>query len=227
MIDWNDNYLNLATSEANKFYKKQIRVLDYDDIYQEACLALIKATYGYEPSKGISFITYATKVIQRHLKRIQSQWNSVVSCGSESKTDGLLRKVMFDSKGAMPSAEDIISKYKVTIYNANSVLLKYRSQFSLRLDMRLENSSMSVIDILDLGQYQRPDLMYERKDLEEYLMLMLKLLPLQWKILIDRRYFKNMSLREISEIQGISPQAIKDKLIRIINVLRMEFENEL
>ena len=221
-----EKYISLAKHEAGKFCKHQNRVLDFDDIHQEACYALIKATDSYKDGSGASFITYATIVIQRHLKRVQSQWNSVVSCGSESKTDGLLRKVIFDANGKIPSAAEIISKYKVTIYNAKSVLLKYRSQIPLRLDQKLYDSSMSIIDILDLGQYKRPDLMYEQKDLEEYLLLMLKLLPLQWKILIDRRYFKDMSLQKIADIEGVTPQAIKDRLTRVINALKEEFDDE-
>jgi len=221
-----EKYIGLAKKEAGKFIKHQNRALEFEDILQEAYYALVKATSSYKDDTDASFITYATIVIQRHLKRVQSQWNSVVSCGSESKTDGLLRKVIFDAKGKIPSAAEIISKYKVTIYSAKSVLLKYRSQVPLRLDQKLYDSSMSVIDILDLGQYKRPDLMYEQKDLEEYLLLMIKLLPLQWKILIDRRYFKGMSLQKIADFEGVTPQAIKDRLTRIINALKEEFDDE-
>jgi len=221
-----EKHIGLAQKEASKHCKHINKVLDFEDILQEAYYALIKATYSYNDHSGASFITYATIVIQRHLKRIQSQWNSVVSCGSESKTDGLLRKVVFDAKGKIPSATEIINKYKVTIYSAKSVLLKYRSQVPLRLDQKLYDSSMSVIDILDLGQYKRPDLMYERKDLVEYLLLMLRLLPLQWKILIDRRYFKDMSRQKIADIEGVSERAISYRLTRVINELKKEFDDE-
>lgn len=217
-----ETHMKLAEMEAHKFHRRNPPVLEYDDILQEAYYGLIRASYGYDSSKGVLFASYASVAIQNRLKRVHTKAKSTVTCGCDSKIDGLLRKVIFESKGRFPSAEDIISRYKVPLCSAKTIILKYRCQSLLRLDKKLEDSTSSVIDIMDLGHYKRPDLMCERKDLEGYLLTLVKLLPHDWKNLIDRRYFKGMKLREMAELEGISPPAIEHKLEHAINALRTE-----
>ena len=46
------------------------RGIEYDDLYQSGCLALIKAIDGFDESRGFKFSTYAVPVILGEMKRL-------------------------------------------------------------------------------------------------------------------------------------------------------------
>ena len=223
MIELVEKYMSLAKYEADKFFRRNTMLLEYEDLLQEAYYGLIKASEGYEEGKGAIFATYATRCIQHRLKRVHGKSRAVG--GGDTKLDGLLRKVLFDSKGKIPTAEEIVSKYKVNICSAKSIIMKYRSHSPVELDKQFDDSNECLIDILDLGNYKRPDSMYERKDLEETLLVMIKLLPLEWKELIDRRYFKEMKLNEMAKLNKSTVPAVYKRLNNVINTLRGELDD--
>ncbi len=211
--------IDLAKFLAFKMHKKLSWKLDIRDIIQEAYIALLRASEGFDSSHGVLFKTYASKVINWHLKRIYHNSQSTVSCGAESKIDNLMRLVLFESKGKELSQNMISKKYQISKYNATSILLKNKANNLIRLDRKLYNSDLSLIDVLDLGNYNQPDLLYEQKDLIEVLYESLMLIKKKDRTIINYRYFDNMSLREIGIIYFVTPQAIKYKIDCVIKRL--------
>lgn len=59
-------YLYLAEIISKKFLN---RGMDYEDIYQVACLALIKAVERFSMDKGVKFVSFATPTIIGEIKR--------------------------------------------------------------------------------------------------------------------------------------------------------------
>lgn len=59
-------YIYLAEIISRKFINRGI---DYDDLYQVACIALINAVNRFEPSKGVKFASFATPTVIGELKR--------------------------------------------------------------------------------------------------------------------------------------------------------------
>jgi len=59
-------YLYLAEIMAKKFANRNV---DYDDLYQVASVALIKAVERFDPSKGVKFTTFATPTMIGEIKR--------------------------------------------------------------------------------------------------------------------------------------------------------------
>lgn len=45
------------------------RYMEFSDVLQEALLGLCRATKNYDPSKGVAFSTYATRAMERTIKR--------------------------------------------------------------------------------------------------------------------------------------------------------------
>jgi len=68
-------YLYLPEIISKKFVNRGI---DYEDIYQVACLALIKAVERYSLDKGVKFISYATPTIIGEIKRFFRDKGSVI-----------------------------------------------------------------------------------------------------------------------------------------------------
>ena len=60
-------HLGLAHLCANRF---RDRGVEYDDLYSAACLGLVKAAHGFDPSRGLCFSTYAVPVIIGEIKRL-------------------------------------------------------------------------------------------------------------------------------------------------------------
>lgn len=61
-----DSYLYIAEIITNKFTNRGI---DYDDIYQVACIGLIYAVERFNPDRGVQFATFATPTIMGEIRR--------------------------------------------------------------------------------------------------------------------------------------------------------------
>lgn len=53
------------------------RGMEYDDLYQNGCLGLVKAAKGFDPTRGLQFSTYAVPVILGEIKRLFRDGGSV------------------------------------------------------------------------------------------------------------------------------------------------------
>lgn len=67
--------LKLAVWQASKLRDKT--TMDWDDLRQEAVMALIDAVDKYDPDKGAGLTTYATIVIQRKLTRLIQEYGII------------------------------------------------------------------------------------------------------------------------------------------------------
>jgi RNA polymerase sigma-B factor len=68
-------YLYLAEIISKKFLNRGI---EYEDLYQVACVALIKAVERFSLDKGVKFVSFATPTIIGELKRFFRDKGSVI-----------------------------------------------------------------------------------------------------------------------------------------------------
>lgn len=61
-----NKYLYLPEIISKKFLNRGV---DYDDLYQVGCEALIKAVERFDPDKGVKFVSFATPTILGEIKR--------------------------------------------------------------------------------------------------------------------------------------------------------------
>ena len=54
------SYLYIAEILSKKFINRGV---DYDDIYQVACMGILYAVERFNPERGVSFATYATPTV--------------------------------------------------------------------------------------------------------------------------------------------------------------------
>ena len=66
--------IGLVHACANRF---RGRGIEYDDLFQAGCIGLIKATDGFDESRGVRFSTYAVPVILGEIKRLFRDGGSV------------------------------------------------------------------------------------------------------------------------------------------------------
>lgn len=64
------DHIGLAHSVARRMWlSRPWRYMEFSDVLQEALLGLCRAAKNYDPSKGVAFSTYATRAMERTIKR--------------------------------------------------------------------------------------------------------------------------------------------------------------
>ena len=103
-----EHYLYIAEILAKKFVGRGV---DYDDLYQVACLALLKGVERFDPSLGMQFTTFITPTITGEIKNYFRDRSRVVKlprrlsklhADDRKKQDELLR-----ATGKNPTPKEI------------------------------------------------------------------------------------------------------------------------
>ena len=81
-------HLHIASIIARRFSGRGV---DFDDLYQVAALALIKAVERYNPERGVKFVSYATPTMVGEVKNFFRDRTHLVSL--PRKGTELLRKI--------------------------------------------------------------------------------------------------------------------------------------
>lgn len=66
-----EDHISLAKWVANQYPR-----VDFDDAVQEACLALLRAVERFDPSRGVTFSSFATPALHRAVQRFAARFAS-------------------------------------------------------------------------------------------------------------------------------------------------------
>lgn len=80
MVDTNsrDRFIESNLPLVHSLCKRFVgRGIEYDDLYQAGCIGLVKATDGFDESRGLCFSTYAVPVILGEIRRMFRDGGSV------------------------------------------------------------------------------------------------------------------------------------------------------
>lgn len=94
------------------------RGIDYDDLLQTACLGLVKAANGFDPSRGLCFSTYAVPVILgeiRHLFRGSGTVRVSREMQKLSARAGELAESFAQSEGRQPRMSELAQLLGATV----------------------------------------------------------------------------------------------------------------
>ena len=84
MLNLYSKYTTIINSVTNKFNQSNNMKIDYDDIKQEANIALYNAIKNYDPDSGALFYTYAVLCINRRLiSYCKKNYNYISKLGLE------------------------------------------------------------------------------------------------------------------------------------------------
>lgn len=84
-------------------------IMAYDDLYQEACIAFLKAAEGYDPDTGLKFSTYFTKVAFSQFRQTIGVMTGVKNLNPRQRTEIIDRKAENKrrAKAGLPQLKDI------------------------------------------------------------------------------------------------------------------------
>jgi RNA polymerase sigma-B factor len=194
-------YLYLAEIISKKFVNRGV---DYEDIYQVASIALIKAVERFDPDKGVKFTSFATPTIIGEIKRFFRDKASViriprriyevyqkVSNARESLTQELSR----------PPKIAEIAKY----LNISEETVMEIIESNNAYNMQSFDQNVYAEDDLELHEtIGEEDNTFEKIENRDFLNKSLDKFNEAEKEFINMRYFSNKTQKEIAEKLGVS-----------------------
>jgi len=211
-------YLYLAEIISKKFLN---RGLDYDDIYQVACIALIKAVERFSLDKGVKFVSFATPTIIGEIKRYFRDKGSVIRIPRRiyevyQKVNHAREQLMQELQRA-PKVEEIAAFLNIS---EEMVLEIIESRNAYNIQSFEQNAFLDDDDVELQETIGEDDSLFERIENRDFLQNSLEYFNDAEKDFIVMRYFENKTQKTIAEKLGVSQMYISRLERKVIDKFR-------
>lgn len=194
-------YMYLADIISKKFLNRGI---DYEDIYQVACLALIKAVERFSLDKGVKFVSFATPTIIGEIKRFFRDKASVIRI--PRRIYEVYQKVnhardhLSQTLQRAPRVEEIASFLDISEETVLEIIESWNAY-----NMQSFDQNVYTDDDLELHEtIGAEDTTFERIENRDFLEKSLDKFNEVEKRFIVMRYFNNKTQKEIADKIGVS-----------------------
>ncbi len=195
--------------------------VDYDDLFQIACMGFLKAIMGFDESFGVKFSTYAVPMIAGEIKRFMRDDGTVKvsrAMKQAAKEMNIFVEEYVLKHGKQPSVATIAQQFSMD--EAETVFIMGSSKMPLSLH--------SGADFKDGKERELIETLPAKDDQDEWLDKMLlkgaiDALSDRDKKIIMLRYFRDMTQSEVAEKIGVSQVQVS----RIENRIIKEFREKL
>ncbi len=210
-------YMSLAEFLARKFINRGV---DFEDIYQVACMALIKAVDRFSPEKGVKFVSFATPTILGEIKRFFRDKSSTIK----------IPRRLYEARQGINKARDELTQELKRIPRADEIAERVGISVETVLEI-IEAGSTNSIKSLDQSIYQdnESDLSdtlgydektYEKIENRDFIEKALKAFGEIEREFITLRYLKNLTQKQIAEKFGVSQMYISRMEKKILERFR-------
>ena len=212
----------LARMVARKF---EGRGVEYDDLYQVACFALVKALERFDAKRGLKFSTFVVPSMVGEVKNYFRDKSRIIRLPRSSaeamrrltETEAMLHQEL----GHFPSASELAVTLGWPIEDVLEVVeLRHVSSVD-SLDRPVEDDAQEIGELqgaLDPGMLD-----YENRDALERALAYLDSDEIQ---LLRLRYFANKSQRDVAQLLGISQMTVSRREKRALAELRKHISEE-
>lgn len=213
-----ENNVSLVKCIVKRYLGKGV---DYDDLFQIACMGFLKAIAGFDEQFGVKFSTYAVPMIAGEIKRFMRDDGSVKvsrTIKQTAKNINLFIEEYLTETGKQPTVAEISKHFSMD--EAETVFVMGSSKMPVSLQ--------SGSDYKDGKEKQLIETLAVKDDSEEMLDKMLlrgaiDALPEREKKIIVLRYFRDMTQSEVAKKIGVSQVQVS----RIENKIIQEFKTKL
>lgn len=204
-----ENNIGLVHSIAARF---KGRGVDYEDLFQNGCVGLIKAVDNFDESKGFAFSTYAVPVIMGEIKRIFRDGGAIKvsralkekAIKAQSVRDKFIKSYLREpTVGELAQLLDVSAEETAEILNVITPMLSLNS---------FGEDGESTIDI----PVDESDMLFDRISVSQ----LLSHLSPDEQLLIDCRYYKGCTQAVTAEKLGISQVQVSRREKVILKKLR-------
>jgi RNA polymerase sigma-B factor len=216
-----ERYLYIAEIAAKKFVGRGV---DYEDLYQVASLALVKAIERFDPEREIKFSSYATPSLIGEIKNYFRDSSRVMRLPRRDtelfKKLNLYAQEYLARHGVMPSVKTIAAHLDVAPERVLEVLEMKQADNMMSLDSALavgENTSLSSV----LG---REDESFARIENHDFLKYCMGLLNETEKTIIQERYIGNKTQKQVADMLDVSQMQISRMERKILSKLATAYK---
>ena len=207
--------VSLVKSIVKRYLGKGV---DYDDLFQIACMGFLKAIAGFDEKFGAKFSTYAVPMIAGEIKRFMRDDGIVkVSRGMKqtAKEMNLFIEEYVVKNGNQPPMSEIAAKFGMD--EAEAVFVMGSAKMPLSL--------YGGTDYKDGKERELVETLQTKDDQEDWLDKMIlkgaiEELPEREKRIIVLRYFRDMTQSEVAQRIGVSQVQVSRIENRIIESFR-------
>ena len=192
--------------------------VDYDDLFQIACMGLLKAIMGFDESFGVKFSTYAVPMIAGEIKRFMRDDGAVKVSRTMKQTAKAINAFVEEytiKNGNPPPMSAIAEKFDMEA--AEVVFIMGSSKMPLSL--------YGGTDFKDGKEWVLIETLTTEDNQEDWLDKMLlrgaiDSLPERDRRVIMLRYFRDMTQSEVAERIGVSQVQVSRIESRILKEFR-------
>jgi RNA polymerase sigma-B factor len=218
-----ERFLPLARSIATRYVR---RGESYDDIFQVACLALIKAIDRFDPGRGQAFSSYAVPTIAGEIKRYyrDQTWHVHVPRDLQDlslRVDRAIAELQRET-GRSPTVDEIAES---VVAEPDDVLEALQARTAHRagsLDAPAHDADDAGAAVGDLLGAQEEG--YARAESRADLEALQRILGRRERTIVRLRFEHDMTQQEIGELVGLSQMQISRILRSAITRLRQYAE---
>lgn len=198
-------YIYLAEIISKKFLNRGV---DYEDIYQVACIALIKAVERFSPDKGFKFVSFATPTIVGEIKRYFRDKSSAIRIPRRIyevyQKVNLARDQLSQELHRVPRVDEIAAFLKIREETVLEIIESWNAYNMQSFDQNAFND-----DDLELHEtIGGDDATFERIENRDFLEKSLNKFNDAEKEFILMRYFNRKTQKEIADKLGVSQMYI-------------------
>lgn len=210
MIECN---IGLVHAIANRF---RGRGVEYEDLFQNGCVGLIKAVDNFDESKGYAFSTYAVPVIMGEIRRIFRDGGAIKvsrSLKEKSIKAQSLRDKFVKSELREPTVTELAEMLGATTEETSEILNVITPMISLN---SYGDDGECTIDI----PVDESDAVFDRISIQQAL----KILSDSELAIVKYRYYQGKTQCETAKLLGVSQVQISRKEKNILIKLRRLME---
>lgn len=210
-------YMYLAEIISKKFVNRGI---DYEDIYQVACVALIKAVERFSIGKGVKFVSFATPTIIGEIKRFFRDKGSVIRVPRRIyeiyQKVNYAREYLSQELHRVPKVEEIAKHLNITEETVLEITESWNAY-----NLQSFDQNIYADDDIELHEtIGSDDSTFERIENRDFLEKSLDKFNQAEKEFILMRYFGNKTQKEISDKLGVSQMYVSRLERRVIEKFR-------
>lgn len=207
------SYIYIAEILSRKFINHGV---EYDDIYQVACMGILYAVERFDPDKGVKFATFATPTVMGEIRKYFRDKGSFI------RIPRRLYEIFYKAEKIRRASSDGISQQELArMLNIPEALLDNvyaMGDISFIRSLEYEayaDGEMTFSNIV--GADDKNYLMIENEDFVGYCMSKLTEQECEF---VNYRYYEEKTQKEISDIMGMSQMQVSRLEKKILKKLR-------
>ena len=205
-------YIYIAEILSRRFINRGV---EYDDIYQVACMGILYAVERFDPDKGVKFATYATPTVLGEIRRYFRDKGSFVRIPRRLYEIFYKAEKIRRVSGGISRAE-IARILNIPVSTLDSIYETGDLSFIKSLEYEAyADGEMALSNVI--GIEDRHYLMIENED---FIRSCLDSLTDEEREFVKYRYYEEKSQREISELMHTSQMQISRMEKRVLKKLR-------